>query len=74
MSIDKLDDKTRAIIRQLADEHQCSVEELVSAVLRLEHEPVNGHDPILGLFADEPDLLDAVVQSAYESRQHPLRD
>ena len=73
MSIDELDDKTRAIIRQLAKEHECTVEELVRAVLRSESKTTVSGDPILGLFADEPDLMDTVVESAYEVREHPLR-
>jgi hypothetical protein len=73
VAIHELDDETRAIIQQLADKHRCTVEELFSAVLRPETKMgVNG-DPVLGLFADEPDLLDQVVESAYEARKHPLR-
>jgi len=31
-------------------------------------------DPLLGLVADEPDLIDEVVQGAYVARErHPLR-
>lgn len=28
---------------------------------------------LIGLFADEPDLMDEVVQSVYEQRSRPLR-
>jgi hypothetical protein len=28
---------------------------------------------IIGLFADEPDLMDRVMESVYESRSRPLR-
>jgi len=30
-------------------------------------------DPLLGLMADEPGLLDEVVDSALAAREHPLR-
>lgn len=73
MSTYELDDKTLAIIRQLAEKHGCTVEELVSAVLRSECRSTASEDPVLGLFADEPELLDKVVELAYEARQHPLR-
>jgi hypothetical protein len=73
VSIDELDEKTRAIIRRLAEEHECTVEEFVRAVLRSESSNTENGDPILGIFSDEPDLMDKVVESAYEAREHPLR-
>lgn len=37
-------------------------------------EPDRPADPLLGLMADEPELLDAVVEAAMSARQtHPLR-
>lgn len=38
--------------------------------------PMNGDQPtsgLIGLFADEPELIDEVMESAYEHRSRPLR-
>ena len=40
----------------------------------LSPQAVNGKDPLLGLMADEPELMDQVVEAAYEGlERHPLR-
>lgn len=47
-------------------------EELKSPALR----SVNGAKPtsgLIGLFADEPELIDEVLEYAYEHRSRPLR-
>ena len=74
MATHELDHKTLEIIRQLAEEHHCTIHELMSAaVQQIPDRPTNG-DALLGLMADEPDLMDQVIESAYLARQqHPLR-
>ena len=72
MSFHDLDDQTREVLRQLAEKHGWTVEELARVVLGSVPAAADG-DPILGLMADEPDLIDKVVDSAYEAREHPLR-
>jgi hypothetical protein len=40
----------------------------------LSGQPTAAKDPLLGLMADEPELVDQVVEAAYAARErHPLR-
>jgi hypothetical protein len=40
----------------------------------LSEKPASTKDPLLGLMADEPELVDEVVEAAYAARErHPLR-
>jgi hypothetical protein len=75
MSIRELDDKTLEIIQQLAKEHGCSVPELMGAVLERMTAPTASGDRLLGLMADEPELMDQVIQTAHDAREaHSLRE
>ena len=69
MATHELDEKTREIIRQLAEKHHCTVHELMNAtVQQIPDRPPNG-DMLLGLMADESNLMDQVIESAYLTRQ-----
>ncbi len=53
---------------------RCSLDELVKAFIRQETKPTSSIDTMLGMFANEPDLLDEVVESAMQARERdPLR-
>jgi hypothetical protein len=73
MTVPQLDKKAVALIRQLAAEHRCTVADLLAAVIRSESTATAPSDPLLRLLADEPDLLDQVVESAYKARNDALR-
>ncbi len=65
--------------RRLAQERHCAIEDVFEeAIARMAAVevpvPSTPEDPFLGMFKDEPDLVDQVTRSAMEARErHPLR-
>lgn len=79
MSTDELhlDELTLARAKRLAKERNVSVEEIVSEAIErfsvAPSEPSKRKD-IIGAFSDYADLLDEVVEEAYQNRErYPLR-
>jgi plasmid stability protein len=69
-----LDDKTLDKMRRIAAKRHASVEALIEDLIRSLATSESSPDPLLGMFVQEPDLLDAVVESAMQARDnHPLR-
>lgn len=70
----KLDLKTSERARRLARAHGMTVKALVQHVIaQLDHR-TSSPDLLLGLFADEPALIDQVVDQALQFREmRPLR-
>jgi hypothetical protein len=69
----QLDEQTVARAHQLAKSRHVSLDELVKQLITT-CEPREAPDLILGMFADEPELLDEVNEFAMTAReQHPLR-
>jgi hypothetical protein len=72
-----LDEQTYARAKRLADERNVTVEEVVStAIERLAATPGKPETltDVLGAFADCADLLDEIVNEAYQNRErYPLR-
>jgi hypothetical protein len=80
MSTDELhlDELTLARAKRLAEERNVSVEEIVAkAIERFTVAPRSDNptqDSMIGLFSDAPDLMDRVVEEAYQARERdPLR-
>ncbi len=70
----QLDDQMAKRIRQLAESRRCSPEQLVKEVIEQLAVAETGADPFLGMFAQEPELMDRIVESAMRDREeHPLR-
>ena len=70
----QIDEKTAARARQLAEQRHCSLEDLVREIIEQLGSFGGTVDPLLGMFADEADLVDQVVDSALKAREeHPLR-
>jgi hypothetical protein len=69
----QLDEQTLEQARKLAAARRVSVEELLKEALgRLGVPPAD--DPITGMFADEPELLDQIVEEAMQARERvPFR-
>ncbi len=65
----QLDHNTLNRVRQLAASRQCTIEELLKALIRQLSTDAATHDPVLGMFADEPLLIDQVVASAIKDRE-----
>lgn len=80
MSTDELhlDELTLARAKRLAKEKNVSVEEIVSeAIERFSAAPRKDEptrDSMIGLFSDAPELMDQIVEEAYQARERdPLR-
>jgi hypothetical protein len=70
----QLDTQTLGRARKLAASRQCTLEELLKALIEHLEVAEPGDDRCLGMFADEPMLMDQVVTSAMQAREvHPLR-
>ena len=70
----ELDPQTSERARRLAHERGTTVEALVqSLIVQLDTGEI-APDPLLGLFVDEPELLDVAIQEAMQAREtQPLR-
>ena len=70
------DDRTLARVERLAEARRTTVEAFLKDLLeRLDESTVttspapSADDPLLGLFADDPESIDAMLASVYENRQ-----
>jgi hypothetical protein len=69
-----LDDQTAKRLRGLADARQVTLEELLQETIAQLGATVEGDDPLWGLFAEDAELLDEVVEGAMQAREErPLR-
>ncbi|MCS6940250.1 MAG: hypothetical protein NZM94_13305 [Roseiflexus sp.] len=70
----ELDPQTGERARRLAEARGMTVAALVrSLIAQLDHSEI-AQDPLSGMFANEPALLDQVVEQAMQSREtQPLR-
>jgi len=57
----------------MAEERHCTVGELIAALIREQGNAPPPFPPFVGLFADEPELMDQVMEDVYRTRQSPLR-
>jgi hypothetical protein len=70
----QLDEQTLEHARELAAARHVSVEELLKEALSRLSAPLAEDDPITGMFADEPELLDRIVEEAMQARERdPFR-
>ena len=70
----ELDEKTIEHVQRIAQARNASVETLIREVIDLLILAEKEGDPIVGMFAHEPDLIDQAVASAMVAREtDPLR-
>lgn len=70
-----LDEETLSRARDLAEAHKLSLDQLIAEALRQYDAEPDVRNGLIGLFADDRQLLDAVVDSAMTAREHdPLRN
>ena len=70
----QLDPKTLELARQLVVSRRCTLGELITEAITQLATVQSGDDVFLGMFAQEPELIDQIVESALEAREaHPLR-
>ena len=60
----QLDTQTLERARKLAASRQCTLEELLKDLIAYLERIADGDDPFLGMFAEEPMVIDQVVASA----------
>lgn len=65
----ELDEQTIARARELAEMRHCSLDQLIKELIEQGTKPTASSDTVLGMFADEPELLDEVVDSAMRARE-----
>lgn len=70
----RLSDREYSKVKQLADNRHCSIDMVIKSVISDMNVPTTTVDPITGLFSDEPELMDRVVDTTMEAREnYPLR-
>lgn len=70
----KLDQQTLARALRLATSRHCTLEELIEKIIEQLEAAEATNDPFLGMFSDEPELIDQVMESAMMAREaHSLR-
>ncbi len=65
----QLDDATFAIAQELAAARHCTVEELVRILISKEQDPASGARDLVGFLADEPELVDKILEDVYRTRE-----
>lgn len=70
----KLDEITFKHAQQVAQRRRLTVEMLVKDIINLIATRPDTEDPFIGMFAEEPELIDQIVANAMQSRETtPLR-
>lgn len=70
----ELDEQTLERARRLAEARRCTVEQLIKEMIEHLGPAATPDDVFLGMFAQEPELIDRVVESAMQAREeHSLR-
>jgi hypothetical protein len=69
-----LDEETLRRAQSLAEERNCSIEDLLRDLLAGSEAAATPSIPLLGMFADDPGLIDEIVEAAMKDRdEQPLR-
>ena len=55
--------------RRLADERHCSVDDILREALNRIESPLQSTKSLIGLFADNPNLADEVLEDVYRTRE-----
>ena len=70
----KLDKPTFERAKRLSALRQCSLDELIKQMIEQTRMTELIQNNLLGMFADEPELMDQAMESVMSAReQHPLR-
>jgi predicted transcriptional regulator len=68
----ELDKQTLERVQQLAESRQCTLSELITEVVKLLANIKVTKDPWMGLLADEPELVDEILEEAMRNRSSQL--
>lgn len=70
----KLDPETLKRAKKLAEMRQYTLEAFLGEIIENLGSISSEKDPLLGMFADEPELMDQIVESTLQAREvDPLR-
>jgi hypothetical protein len=70
----ELDEQTAGRVQRLAAVRQITPEELIRELVTQAEEAAPVKDPFLGLLADEPELIEQIVEEAMIARErYPFR-
>lgn len=70
----QLDEQTLKRARQLAEARRCPLEQLLKEIIEQLGVAEARSDPFLGMWAQEPQMVDELIESAMTAREeHPLR-
>lgn len=70
----QVDEQSLERARRVVEGQQITLEALPRGVIERMGAPAGSDDPYLGMFADEPDLVDSMLESAMRaSETHALR-
>lgn len=70
----QLDERTLELARRAAEFRHLTLEMLIQEIVRLLAASEVTDDPVVGMFSQEPELLDDVIASAMTARERdPLR-
>lgn len=64
----QVDEGTWSKAKQMAEVRRCTVEDLIRELIDQLTAAATKKDPLLGMMADEPDLMDQVLDSALQAR------
>jgi hypothetical protein len=68
----ELDEQTLQRAKLLAESRRCTLPELIAEVIKLLAAAKVAKDPWMGLFADEPKLVDEILEEALRNRAAQL--
>lgn len=66
----QLDEYTLELARRAAESRHSTLETLIQEIIKLLAASEATDDSIVGMFAQEPELLDHVLESAMAAREH----
>lgn len=70
----QLEPQTIQQAEQVAQYRDLSLERLISEIIEKLARMLHSSDPLWGLFADEPELIDQIVEAVLQAREsHPVR-
>ena len=70
----KLDEQTLSNALRLAESRHCTLEELIKEIIENIESFESKKSTIMGMFSDEPELIDQIVESVMTAREkHSLR-
>lgn len=70
----QLDERTLIRLKRMAESQRLTIETVLKDMIERFVEAETASDPVLGMFAQEPELMDAVMAAVMEAREtDPLR-